>query len=300
MSTMGQWRQPTLLAGMVVASCFAASNRGHGRENARDLPTPIDLVEPGLVIGQSAPAEWSHLVVKSHPRIRDEDLSKVGGTTARLSSILFTAFLADVKSAAGGSTYRLERLAVGIGTNIDGKDTILSPDTQKKYGAKLGMLGRQVLSRTYERQKENVVMFRTPVSAIVDAPVVMRRRQHNRFVNFRYLLLVDSNSGRLDVLLWLVDRNEAGDVLGAVGDIEYLPPNKIVDATLAVDDSQFTFGVPSDLAFGVTSLPAGRQKIAMPEDLRAIAGQARLSDAEAKTLERRLRDLLRAETSRAN
>lgn len=287
------------IALLVCAAPAVVCRPGHPQQAFQ--PRAVDLLPTGLAIEKTPPTGWSHLIIKSHPRIRDEDLNRVNSTTARLSSAIFTAFCVNVANDGGSAApYRLEKIAVGVGTRINGKDLIVSPDSQGKLGARLGMLGRQVLSRTYERQKDVAVLAQSPTSAIVDAPVVMRRRQHNRFVNFRYLLLVDSKTGGLDALLWLVDRNEAGEILGAVGDIECLPPNKIEDAALYVDDAQFTLGLPSDLAFGVMRLPQGKQRLAMPEDLRPLAGRARLDAAELAAVAMRLRSLLQSETTRTN
>lgn len=261
----------------------------------------VSLIPPGTAIDKSPPTNWSHLIVKSHPRICDADVAKAGDMTSKLSSIIFTAFVANVKlDPKNPKAYRIDRIAVGIGTNIDGTDVVISPDTQKKQGAKFGLLARQVVSRTYEHQHDNIIVARTDTAAVVDAPVVMRRGQRNRFITFRYLLLADPTTGSLDALLWLVDLDDRGETIGAVGDIECLPANKIVDAQLSVDDSQYTLGIPSDLAFGVMKLPTGKFQIAMPEDLRPLMGKARFTAEEMPALETRMRAILKSETPRKN
>src|SRR5919201_2071185 len=56
---------------------------------------PISLIPPGTVIGRTAPPGWSHLIVKSLPRVAAADRGEVSGLVARLASFLFTVTLAD-------------------------------------------------------------------------------------------------------------------------------------------------------------------------------------------------------------
>src|SRR5688572_18067701 len=75
----------------------------------------IEFITPGTVIDKQQPEGWSHLVLKSQPRLSEETKKKVNGPTARLAVILFTTTTADVKSEQVGAQkkYYLHRIGVG-------------------------------------------------------------------------------------------------------------------------------------------------------------------------------------------
>jgi hypothetical protein len=263
--------------------------------SAPEVPAPrFELLQPGTVVGKDPPRGWSHLIIKSQPRIRQEDLRQVSSLTADLASFLFTAFVANVEEERidGQVRYRLGAIAVGIGTPINGRDTIISPATQQKLGANVGLLAGQVLAKLYDGQQNVRLAGFTRTMALVDTPVVMVRGNRHRAVMIRYALLVDANTGRLDTLAWLLDRDDRGGFVGPSSPIEWLPPGKINDAVLRVDPNEFTLGIPSDSAFGLLRIPEGQKQIAFPDELKAVAAEVSPSAAWAGWLEGKLRGLL--------
>jgi hypothetical protein len=117
-------------------------------------PRPVSLIEPGTVVEEKAPKGWSHLIIRSHPRVADEELSKVNAITARHASLLFTAMTAKVEQYRDDAEtkYRIKDVGVGFGAPIGRRLTILSPDTQAELGANLSFVGSQVLATCYEEQ----------------------------------------------------------------------------------------------------------------------------------------------------
>src|SRR5262249_17726815 len=147
---------------------------------------------------------------------------------------LFTAFVANVEEErVGGEVgYRLSAIGFGVGTSINGRDTIISPTTQQRLGANVGLLARQVLAKVYDGE-QNVGRAAFPrTMALVDPPMVMLRGNRPRPIVIRYALLVDARTGRLETLAWLLDRDDRGGYQGPASPIEWLPPNKISDAVL--------------------------------------------------------------------
>jgi hypothetical protein len=263
--------------------------------SAPEVPPPrFELIQPGTVIGKEPPKGWSHLIIKSHPRIRPDDLRLVTPLTAELASFLFTAFVANVdEERAGGQVrYRLGAIAFGVGTSINGRDTIISPATQQRLGANVGLLGGQVLAKVYDGQQNVRLAGFTRTMALVDTPMVMLRGNRHRPIIIRYALLVDGNTGKLETLAWLLDRDDRGGYQGSSSSLEWLPPSKISDAVLRVDTNEITLGVPSDNAFALVRIPEGQKQIAFPEDLKAVAAEANPSGAWAGWLEGKLRELL--------
>ncbi|HEY3788700.1 MAG TPA: hypothetical protein VGL71_07590, partial [Urbifossiella sp.] len=93
-----------------------------------DLVTrPAEALPPGLIVESKPPAGWSHLVIKSLPRIREEYKKGLPALAVEKASWMFTAFLADVKkeTIGGQSRYRFNKLGLGLGASALGRDTIL-------------------------------------------------------------------------------------------------------------------------------------------------------------------------------
>jgi hypothetical protein len=251
-----------------------------------------ETIAPGTVVGRSAPKGWSHLVIKSLPRVRPADREKLIGLTARMASWMFTAFVADVRPEKHESVtrYRLRAIGLGLGTSVGGRDTIVTPETAERHGVELNFISREILTKGYKTQALAVVVVHGPTFALVDTPVWHRCGDRNRLIRFRYALLVDAASGRLDVVCWSLDRE--GEC-GEPGVLVILAPDTIDEAELIPDTSRFTAGITKDDdAFGVEGLPPHKARLLLPPDLRPLASQVKYAPAEAADLEARLRRLI--------
>jgi hypothetical protein len=281
------------LAGLLVCGApdTPRSSGDSASPSGKFTPQPIEHILPGTVIGDGPPPGWSHLIIKSHPRPGAGDTQRLTPATAALASFLFTAFVADVRRERGdGPTrYRLHSLAMGLGTNINGKDTILSPDTQARLGARLGLLQRLVLSGAYEMQSQACVVARSPVSAIVDARVRLLRLGKHRPAVLRYALLADERTGSLESLLWLIDLGEGGAFRGPASGVRQLPANCVEDCVLHVDGNEFTLSLPTDNAFAARDLPPARREFSFAEEMKPLAARPRLSPEAFRRLETWLR-----------
>jgi hypothetical protein len=282
---------PTLL----LLGCLspAACSQERTAPSAYDVDgKPLDLIPAGTVIGTKAPRGWSHLILKSHPRPAAGDFQQLSEENSRLASLLFTALVADVRADRG--RYRLDRVAVGMGTRIGDQDVIVTPETQRALGADLGFIARIVLSKAQERLGEIAVVARAPTFALIDAPGLMLRRDRHRPVVLRYAVLVEETTGKLDTLLWLLDKDEDGGPVGPAGPMEWLPPSKIEDCVLHVDSREFALGNPTEKAFAIHRLPRGQKQIDFPASIREAAARPRLTAEAAADLEAGLRAALKA------
>ena len=113
--------------------------------------------------------------------------------------------------------------------------------------------------------------------ARVDSDAALVRQGRHRPVMLRYALLRDPPTGRLDAPVWGIDCDSQGGYLRAFGPMGWLPPNKGQDVAFQLDANEFTLGVPSPLAFAFTALPQGRKQMSLPDDLKEVAGQPRLT-----------------------
>jgi hypothetical protein len=233
---------------------------------------------------------WTHLVIKSLPRVRPSERSKVDALTVRMTAWLFTAFAADVRPETQGvhTRHTLRRVALGLGTEINGRHTVLDVPTAKAHGVELNWITETILSKAHEAQALATVVVHGPTMGLVDTAVWFRCGAANQLVRFRYALLVDADSGRLDVLLWALAPPDCRDPAEAV----WLNPNQIDPAELIPDKKQFSLvGIPSEAAFGVDRLPPHRAKASLAPDLLPLATRTKFTPDDARALEAGLRRL---------
>jgi hypothetical protein len=278
---------------LLFAPGFSPVSTASPPPQAAALPQ-LELIRPGTEVGTTAPAGWTHLVLKSRPRLPEGERRLVSESTAGYAAMVFTTTAAAVvaEGRAGAPRYRLARIGLGVGLTIAGRDVVVSPDTQQRLGANLGLAGRLVLSGVYDKQREVRLVGASATGAVLDTPAFMPRGRGHAAVVLRYVFLVDPLTGRLDTLVWRIDLDRRGNYEGAVGAIEWLAPNALVDAVLKVDLNEFTLGVPSERAFAVTHIPEGQKQFAIPESLRGAAGAARLPADMARRLDGSLRALI--------
>lgn len=252
------------------------------------------LVPPGTVIGKDAPTGWSHLILKSFPRIAPQHKTLVSESTYRLSSLVFTAILAKVEKMPGANPprYALGDIGLGLGTNVRGHDLVLSPETQARLGANLGFQERIVLSECYKRQAMARQIVRTDTMALIDTHAVIRQNGQHQLAKVRYAVLLDPRSGQIATVTWGVDVDQQGQPQRAITHLEWLSKNQVTDCLLSVDRRHFTLGIPGDLAFGVDGAPRGHSRIPLTPELSTLAGQSRYTPQTAHKLEMTLRQQL--------
>jgi len=255
---------------------------------------PVPRIRPGTVIGDRAPEGWTHLVVKSKPRIGDDQLAEVPSTMAHVASLLFTVVLARVQQVdADGPRFQLAEVAVGVGATVDGQDVVLSSATQKALGADFGFVDRAVLSGSEAQQERGRCVARSPTMALLDAPTFLLHDGEHHAVVVRYAVLVDGATGRLDTLVWALRQPRDRHAV-PLGPAEWLAPNMVEDCILHVDADRFILGIPlTKKAVAMSRLPKGTRTVEPPEGLQRLAATVPPFTVEgARRLERQLRGLL--------
>ncbi|MBA4189745.1 MAG: hypothetical protein C0467_17300 [Planctomycetaceae bacterium] len=255
-----------------------------------------EALSPGTVVSTTAPAGWSHLVIKSLPRIRPGQESKIPplarSQTVRMTRWMFTVFAADVRpeTRSGETRHHLRSIALGLGTSVGGRDMVITPETAKEHGVHLDWITRQILTKGYQTQRLAVIVIQGPTFALMDTPVWFRCGESNRLIRYRYALLVDSATGHLDVLLWPLDTSgKCPDPGTAVR----LNANNLDEAELVPDPKGFdVLGIASDSTFGVDRLPTKSVPFPLPPELHPLASQTKFTPDEARNLETHLRELL--------
>ncbi|MDY3556523.1 hypothetical protein R5W24_005689 [Gemmata sp. JC717] len=260
---------------------------------------PPEMIAPGTVVEQGPPKGWSHLVIKSLPRVRETETGRVPAVpligrnlTVRMAGWMFTAFTADVvrESFGPSAPYRLRAVGLGLGAHGTNGDTVVTTETASQNGVQMDWIKRQVLDTGYKIQGQAVIPARGPAFALLDTPVIVRCANRNRMVRYRYALLANPETGALDVLLWVLgaEGGECGDLTRAV----QLEPNCVDKAELIPDPTEFNGPRPSDLSFAVDKLPPHRVEMVLPPELRERAARTRFAPDEARALETDLRKLI--------
>jgi hypothetical protein len=260
------------------------SSAGQGR---------LDQIRPGTVIANKAPKGWSHLIIKSSNRAGAGDVKQLSPTAERLSRLLFTAIVADVRVQPEGNRYKLAKVAIGLGTRIGDKDIIITPDTQKKLGANLGLIARVVLRTAQEKLAAMSVAASTPTLMVFDSPTLMAAEGAHRPIVLRYAVIVEERSGSLNAFAWVLGRDADGKYGDPIGALQCLPENLIRECVLHVDGKEFSMGQPTEKAFAVLGPPKGRKEIELSGDLKSLAARQRFSATAAAELETKLREALK-------
>ena len=258
-----------------------------------------ELIAPGTIVENTPPRGWSHLIIKSLPRVKPSEVERLPTNPlvgrdglVRQVAWMFTVFTADVVNEPPSShwRYRLRAIGLGLGANVNGHDTVLTVESADQLGIKLDPIQAITLTTGYRVQQQSRVVVLGPTFALVDTPVTFRCNARNHALRFRYALVVDNSTGKLDVFAWRLgsENGQCVDLTRAV----LLHPNTIDEAELVADLEEFKLGIPNERAFGVEELPPHRLEVALPVEIRSLAGQTRFTHADVYKLERALRQLI--------
>ncbi len=276
---------------LVLAGALGWAGATRAGGTAYDVaPRTISFLPPGTVVDKGPPEGWTNLVIKINPHPGAGDVSSLSDHLVKLSSSFFIAVVANVEGVKGpdGATfYRLKGVASGCGMAINGKDTVITSDTQRKLGANLDFLGRSLLSGNEERVQRVRVVISSDTLAVIDVPGHWYKdRQHVPIVR-RYALLLDQQTGRLESLVWRLERDDRNR-WAAAGPMEWLAPNTQEDCVLHVDANLFRFTIPTEESFAVMRMPKGQAQVAIADDLKAVAAETRPTSAVAADLHAKL------------
>jgi hypothetical protein len=254
----------------------------------------LGRVAPGTQIADAPPPGWTHLILKSQPRVADEHRRAISETVVHMTEMLFTVMLARVDRGADGSglgPYRLADVATGVGMTVGGRPTVVSSETQERLGCNLSFLDRRVLAGGEEELDQMHCVARSARMMVIDAPSYMLDEGGHRMVVVRYAVLVDGVTGRLTALVWALDpaRPAAAALLRPV---ELLAPGAVQDCALSVKTAEFIAGIPvSKKSFAIRGLPRGARTVETSgETGRLLATKAPLSPETARRIESLLKE----------
>jgi hypothetical protein len=283
------------IAGLVATACPAKGQE----QPAAQAPVSVESrvlprITPGTTIGSQAPTGWTHLVFKARTRLASGDVDRLSTNAKSLVELLFTAMVARVRRVAGQpeATYRLEAVAVGMGTRIGDRDVIISGKTQKQLGADFNMAESFALSIGEQGLDRMQQIAASPTMLLVDAPTILYLDGANRDVVLRYCFLVDPASGSLASLVWPLKLGADEQYAGVEGSAVLIRSRLVATTPLHVDGDEFFIGFPSKRAVAAAKLPEGLA-FDLPRNLRTIAGRQRFTPESASQLERQFREIVK-------
>ncbi len=224
-------------------------------------PKPLPLIPPGTKFASGPPSGWSHLISFVNVTLTSGDAAAVSDTVRYYAEFFNLVMFANVDRNAVGK-HELDQVAIGFSMPINGKNTIVTSDTQGELGGELSLIGRGVLKSNVEALARVQQVARTSNSMLIDAPAVFLRAGEHREMIVRHYVWVFPKNGNVGTLVWLLDPSpkvapNPSRMKIADTTVVLLPPNLHEYRVMDVDADKFSiFGIPAKDAFATVSLPS--------------------------------------------
>ena len=250
----------------------------------------VQPLPPGTVVGASAPEGWTHLIIKSVPRIESGDVDTLPSLAQSTATLFRTVVLADVRRAADpDAKFRIERIGIGLCVPFQNADTVVTTTDDTPAHASLGFVERQVLSRAEEELKKGRVLASSSTFALYGGPCTLKTRSGHVEVWLLYGLLVDPATGALTTVVWAIPARAKSPLAPAT--FVQLVPRLVYTCGLDVAAERLLGTVPVSWSFAIRSLPPGKT-VVIPQELRERFLRPRDIAADPEAFERQLRGLL--------
>ncbi len=252
---------------------------------------PLPPIPTGISFGEQPPDGYSDIILFADGRLGAGDVSDVATGVAAYVEMFDIVILANVERDQSDQ-YGLEKVGIGFSMLMDGRNTVVTVDSQEELGADLDMIASDVLSRHEGLAAGVRQVARDAVSMIVDVPTLMLHQDEHRMMTVRYLIRVSPDDGRVDTVVWQLGEAPADqDHLLVEDTFEHLPPNMREDRVLNVDGGGLTFGIPSNEAFAAVSIARGTPHV-FTDELRKLAGRVDFDESSYRDLLAALADAL--------
>lgn len=262
---------------------------GAEAESAR-LPELV-LLSPGGQVVDAPPRGWSHLVLKSVPKLESGDLSTLPRMAMSTATLIRTVIAADIRPSDHGASraYRLRRIGLGLCVPVEGVDTIIDVAHGSSPPFSLGLVERQVLGRAEEELRKARLVARTETCAVLAAPSELSTSEGHQHVYLVYVLLVEPARGDLRTLVWSIPAQSTRR--SAPASLTELNPGTIYRCGLDVSADRLLGKIPVNWSFAMRSLPPG-ERIAFPAELKSWTLDLKKISSNPRAFERDVRDAL--------
>jgi hypothetical protein len=289
---------------MVLGLCVACSGSGPMTgmisASAVGMSQPkLVYLKPGLRIAKKPPEGWSHLIIKSIPRLATGDLGSLPAGAKKTATLFRSVLLANVKPVdINEKDFELTQVALGIcipDPQDEDKDIVVSADTLDALGLRhLTTVQRMVLDAAELEMAEGRIIARTATFALFRSPVTVLDRdlggKHSK-ASLYYAFCVNRTTGRLDVAVWTM-KPESAPQLAPTTMIK-LASAAVFPCELDVRARRILGTVPYSWSFAMRDLPPGR-KLSVPHAIGQLIVETSRHPAESDPdeLERLLRKTL--------
>jgi hypothetical protein len=253
-------------------------------------------LQPGTRISDKPPKGWTHLVLKSLPRLASGDRASLPAGVSKMATFFRTAIVADIQpSDPDTKDFVLAQVGVGICVPQDEvHDVVVSSDRLDALGLHLSTVERLVLDAAEAELAEGRIIARTPTFALFRTPASLVVAGKHRKIALYYAFCVEGSTGQLCSAVWAM-RPESEPQLPPSALVK-LSAHAIYDCELDVKAKRILGAIPLSWSFAMRTLPPG-VSVSVPADLGEliVATARRPGDADAKELERSLAKVLRGD-----
>ena len=240
---------------------------------------PLERIPAKTIIDMKATQGWSDLLIFVSATLGEGDTDAVNSTVKHYAGLFNLVYMANVGKDSNGASY-LDKVGVGFSTNIDGQNVVITSKTHKQQKAGLSMIGGMVFSAN-ERALDGIVQVaRYRDGVLFDAPTIMLRNGVHEKMIVRFFVWV-SPEGKVGTVCWLLDGFGTDQYRRPDSELVLLKPHLHEKRDMHVDGDEFTFGVPSESAFALMSLPPGR-KYQVSDAFNETLAQTKFNDESFK------------------
>ncbi len=276
----------------------AASDPGVALLAAQAMGSQPRLVQltAATRIGDAPPEGWSHVVLRSVPRLASGDWRDLPQMGNQAATMFRTVILADVQPLGLDKQFILSRVGLAMCVPArDGKDDdiVIASDRVEALGMRLSTVEQMVLDAAEAELAESRIIAFTSSFALMRSPVTLVVAGKHHKVDLYYAFCVDPTTGRLRVGVWSMWPGDVKKQPPPPSVIDLAPKTKF-DCALDVQAKRVV-GIPISWSFAIQKLPPGHAipiKGNKPMGEKIVAITKHPSDVNSEEFERMLRSLL--------
>jgi hypothetical protein len=271
-----------------MAACLTVTASLSYCQTASFSTRPLTRLEAGTPAADNEVSSWNRLLLRANPNFTSGATDALAGnirqTIASFQLTLMAQVVPHVEPNRPDASYRLLDVGVGYSLEIDGRPVVVTTAAASALGGRLDFAARQILYQQEQQLSKVQLVASTPTLSIFDAPSLMLRDGKHEECTTRHFLWLESTTGRLAMLLWLLAKDQPRMLERKV---RWVKAGTLENRRLHVDGQSFFLGIPTRHAFALEGLPPGVD-FEIAQELSALAGQARFDASSLSELAGRL------------
>jgi hypothetical protein len=279
---------PLLVAlGLITESNGSDPTAGMIAASAVGMSQPrLVYLKPGVRIAKKPPTGWSHLVIKSIPRLATGDKGSLPAGSSKTATLFRSVLLANVKPVdINEKDFELTQIGVAIcipDPQDEDQDIVVSGDTLNALGLNhLTTVQRLVLDAAELEMAEGRIIARTATFALFRSPVTIVDTgvagKHSK-ASLHYAFCANHATGKLDVAVWTMKPDSGSQQAPAT--MVKLAADPVFPCELDVRAKRILGTVPYSWSFAMRELPPGRE-LRVPPSLGALIAKTSRHPAES-------------------